>query len=281
LSVFTIVPVIRGYTMRSIIVAVLIAFSFVVIPSAAAGTIGIYADANGDSKCINGPVFDVYVVYTGTLAIQGMKFSMPFPYCADLLILSEDPVFPNTIGSALSGVEVAFGECLSGPIHVMTVRVFMLDLYEYCCAWWPEEVTVWDCNGNERYVSKAPVWLTTVQCGFTPPHSPVPEDSATNVPLTVDLEWDGRGFAGCDLGDALIYILYLGTDPDSLVMHWDVGPPYTAGELLPDTRYHWQVVGTTYNGGGPSPGPVWTFTTTDSVTPVNQNTWGRIKSLFR
>jgi hypothetical protein len=206
---------------------------------------------------------------------------MPFPYCANLSVISEEAVFPNTIGNALSGVTIGFGECLSGPIHVLTVQVIMLELYEYCCAWSPQDVIAWDCDENEVNVSTAPGWLTSVPCGFTPPHSPVPEDSATMVPLTVDLEWEGRGFTGCDLGDVLIYILHFGTDPDSLQMHWDVGPPYTISELLLGTQYYWQVVGTTYNGGGPSPGPLWTFTTTESLVPVEQDTWGSIKSLYR
>lgn len=268
--------------MRSILVAVVIALLLSVLPvTVAEGSLGIYADPNGDSKCVNGPVLDLYVVYTGALSIRGIEFKMPFPYCANLSIISEEPVFPNTIGNALSGVTVDFGECLSRPVHVFTVQVIMFELYEYCCAWGPQNVRAWDCDEDEKYVSTAPVWLTTVPCGFTPPHSPVPDDSATMVPLTVDLEWDGRGFTGCDLGDALIYILYLGTDPDSLQMHWDVGPPYTVSDLLPDTQYYWQVVGTTYNGGGPSPGPIWTFRTTDSLVPARHDTWGRIKSLFR
>lgn len=268
--------------MRSIFVTAMIAFSFTVVPlTTSAGTLGIYADPNGDSKCMNGPVVDLYIVYTGPLSIQGIEFSMPAPYCANLVVLSEEAVFPSTTGSALSGVSIAFGECLSGPVHVMTVTVFVFEFYEYCCAWWPQDVIAWDCDANETYVSTTPGWLTTVPCGFTPPHSPVPEDGATMVPLTVDLEWDGRGFTGCDLGDVLIYILYLGTDPDSLRMHWDVGPPYTVSGLLPATQYYWQVVGTTYNGGGPAPGPLWTFTTTDSLVPVRKDTWGRIKSLYR
>jgi hypothetical protein len=267
--------------MRPVFMAVVTALLFTIVPlTKALGGLGVYADPNGDSKCINGSVVDLYVVYTGSTPIQGVEFSMPFPSCADLTMISEDPVFPNTAGSVLSGVTVDFGECLSSPIHVMTVRVLVMQLYDYCCGWAPQDVIARDCDDNETYMSAETGWLTTIPCGFTPPHSPVPKDSATMVPLTVDLEWDGRGMTGCDLGDAFIYILYLGTHPDSLQMHWDVGPPYTISDLLPDTRYYWQVVGTTYNGGGPSPGPLWTFTTAPLV-PVEKDTWGRIKSLYR
>jgi hypothetical protein len=52
--------------MRSIRLVLVIAFSFTVVPlTTAVGTLGIYADPIGDSKCMNGLVIDLYVVYTG------------------------------------------------------------------------------------------------------------------------------------------------------------------------------------------------------------------------
>jgi len=82
------------------------------------------------------------------------------------------------------------------------------------------------------------------------------------------------------LGGVLVNILWFGTDPQELTSYWDVGPPYQMTGMLPNTRYYWYVVETTYTGEGPVQGPMWTFTTSEAPVPVESNTWGRIKSLY-
>jgi hypothetical protein len=250
-------------------------------PAVTSAGLGIYADPGGESMCLNGPVVDLYFVYTGITSIQEIQFSAPVPSCADLTILAEEPVFTNTTGNLGGGVAVDFGECLTPPIHVYTVTVLVTDVLTYCCQWQTQDVSGVDCEGSSTYLPSGSGWLTEEPCGFVAPHSPVPEDGATMVPLDVDLEWEGSGPPSCDLGWPLIYILYFGTNPDSLTMYWDTGPPHPMTGLQPATTYYWQAEATNYNGEGPYPGPLWSFETTDITVPVDLGTWGRIKSLYR
>jgi len=249
--------------------------------AAPAGTLGIYADTLAVSNYLTSMLFvDLHVVYTGDPSIQALQFTVATPTCNTIFGRFDIPV-STMIGASESGVMINLGACATSPVHVLTIRVLPYEIFEYCCAWLPVDIAVVDCDGNDvPFTAPAPGWLTEEPCEFVAPHSPWPADGAVNVPLTVDLDWESRGAPACDLGDALIHRLYFGTDPEALTTYWDVGPPFTVSGLLHGTRYYWQAVGTTYNGAGPYPGPLWTFTTKWPVA-AERTTWGRIKALYR
>lgn len=246
-----------------------------------AGTLGIYADTSAVSNCITRmAVVDLHVVYTGDPPIQAIQFTVPTPACNAIIGRFDVPV-ATTIGTSEAGVSVSLGGCHTAPVYVLTVRVLPSQVFEYCCAWLPEAVTAVDCNGDPvPFTSVLPGHLTDEPCAAVAPHSPAPADGAMGVPLAVPLDWESQGPAACGLGDAWIHILRFGTDPDALTEYFDVGPQFPLSGLTPLTQYYWQALGTTYNGAGPYPGPLWTFTTEGPVS-AEQTTWGRIKSLFR
>jgi len=270
-------------TRRSFLVFVPITLVLSVLPSAlTAGTLGLYADTVGDLRCLSGSasVVDVHVVYTGDPPIEAISFRLPTPSCTGIVGRVDMQPFV-TVGTSESGVRIALDGCYAGPVHVLTVRLFSVAPLAYCCAWLPEDVVVLDCDGAEvAFTASLSGFTTTASCAVVAPHSPVPADGAANVPLATELSWQSSGPAACDLGEAWIHVLYFGTDPEALAEYYDVGPPFPIGGLQPGTTYYWQAAGTTYNGAGPYPGPLWRFTTAAPVL-AEPSTWGRIKSLYR
>lgn len=122
--------------------AVTIAFLAVLVASSAfgqAGTIGIFADPNGTNPNLvdNGPgIYSVYVVHVDVSGSEGCQFSAPLPACYPGSFLSDGNVHDVVLGNSQDGVSVAYGQCLSGPIHVLTINVFNQGLTQQCCRWW-------------------------------------------------------------------------------------------------------------------------------------------------
>lgn len=96
------------------------------------------------------------------------------------------------------------------------------------------------------------------------PSGPNPPHMATSVPIAVDLLW-------APSADTTSYDVYFGTDPLALVLKGNVPTPVASnaligGPLALDTLYYWQIVAK--GPGGSTPGPVWQFRTTVTITPV-------------
>lgn len=88
------------------------------------------------------------------------------------------------------------------------------------------------------------------------PHSPVPIDGATDVPVTQTLSWQGG-----DPDSALVtYTVAFGTsDPPPIAASSLTDTQYHPGELEADTTYHWAI--TVTDGISVIVGPMWEFKT--------------------
>jgi len=191
----------------------------------------------------------------------------------------------NKVGDSETGVVVDFGECLSPPIHVLTLQFFCQgyeQLSRACCPWWFENLDAVSCGEAITWWGDFGSLTDGLSCHpFEAPHSPTPADSATGVPLTQLFYWSaGPEPVGCELGDVYVFMFSWGTGPENMTTLFDWGPgAYIPEGMLPNTRYYWQVASSSYNGAGPYWGPLWTFTTW-GATPVETSTWGRIKALY-
>ncbi len=93
---------------------------------AQAGIISIFGDVAGNSCNLvdtNNPnnFFLVHMVTPGATAIQ---FQAALPACYQGIWLSDQKPYPVTVGDSQTGVSVAYGSCVSAPIHVLTVVAF-------------------------------------------------------------------------------------------------------------------------------------------------------------
>lgn len=74
-----------------------------------------------------------YVVHTLSPGALASQFMVPLPACFPGSWLSDDQPFATTIGDSQNGVVIAYGSCLSGTIHVLTINVFATDVPPNCC----------------------------------------------------------------------------------------------------------------------------------------------------
>jgi hypothetical protein len=95
------------------------------------------ADENGVNlfiEDVDGTISIHVVVSWSTSPLAGVQFSAPVPECfTGASWISDTPVTPMTIGDSQAGVMVAFGQCQSAPIHVLTVNVLAQGRTESCC----------------------------------------------------------------------------------------------------------------------------------------------------
>jgi hypothetical protein len=89
------------------------------------------------------------------------------------------------------------------------------------------------------------------------PDSPSPGDGATGVDTGSTLTWAAAGATSYDVSFDTV-------DPPSTVSAGQSAAAYTPAGLATNTTYYWQIVA--YNDAGPTPGPVWSFTTADGGT---------------
>jgi hypothetical protein len=105
----------------------------------AAGTIGVFSDpqASGCNLFDQGPgLMTAYIVHVLTAGASASQFAAPVPSCmTGVSYLGESTVFPVTIGTTQRGVSIGYGACLSGTIHLLTVRFFGQGLTEPCCVY--------------------------------------------------------------------------------------------------------------------------------------------------
>jgi hypothetical protein len=96
------------------------------------------------------------VVHVSATNVAACMFSAPVPACFTGTWLSDTPQYPVTLGDSQNGISVGYGECLSSPIHVMTINFFCQGTSSNCCYYkiFPHpdvesgEVEVADCFGN-------------------------------------------------------------------------------------------------------------------------------------
>jgi len=75
-----------------------------------------------------------YVVHVLTAGATASQFAAPVPSCmTGAAYLGDSSPFGVVIGNSQTGVSIGYGGCLSGPIHLMTVRLFVQGLSEPCC----------------------------------------------------------------------------------------------------------------------------------------------------
>lgn len=269
---------------RCPLTCILVALTFA-SPLAASTEISIYSDPAGDVMCVSAPVagawVEAHVVVKGGESLSAVSFRMVIPPV--LLLAEEIAVFPGTVGSATTGVTVAFGTCLTLPVDVLTLRFLVTPLWDdsqQCAFAWIDQATASDCDSQGIPANGGVTRIVRGPCEIIGPSDPSPVDHAHDVPVDVLLEWTAEPASGCALGELLYFSLYFGTDPDPpLVLQMSASPPLDPGDLQPGTQYYWRVLATQI-GSSPRVGPVWTFRTTQPVAS-RTSTWGRIKALYR
>ncbi|MBN2791581.1 MAG: DUF1566 domain-containing protein [Desulfuromonadales bacterium] len=96
-----------------------------------------------------------------------------------------------------------------------------------------------------------------------------PADGNLEIAIETDLSWTGA--EDPDPGDTITYNVFFGLDnpPTTLVSNDQPGLSYDPGTLEYSTTYYWKVVAKD-NHGAEIEGPVWSFSTTDDHSLVNQ-----------
>ena len=119
-----------------------LAFGLVLCASLAfaqVGSIGLFADTGGTvCNIVEGPVgvpttiFAVHVLTGGAIASE---WAAPVPACYGGTYMNDTAVFGVTIGNSQTGVEIGYGMCLVGPIHVLTLNLQNQANTPACCLW--------------------------------------------------------------------------------------------------------------------------------------------------
>lgn len=119
------------------------------------GNIGIYADAAGTDRTIvdNGGTVTVYVVHKIEEGGTASAFTVRAPI--GWTLAGEVSQYPIVIGSVESGISVAYGNCLTGSIHLTTLTYYApgntpsgsnFEVLPH--PQWPDNIRVVDCNAT-------------------------------------------------------------------------------------------------------------------------------------
>jgi len=86
-----------------------------------AGSFGVYADDAGASRDIvnSGGLVTVYVVHKNSVGVTASAFKVNAP--DGWTLVGTNAQFPVVIGSADVAIDIAYGECLTGNIHLLTL----------------------------------------------------------------------------------------------------------------------------------------------------------------
>jgi hypothetical protein len=118
-----------------------------------AGSIGVYADIEGTDRNLTdtGGTVTLYVVHKVEDGGTASAFTIEAP--EGWALISEISPYPLTIGNITAGISIAYGQCLSEAIHIMTLTyrspgdsqpgsVFEVKPHPH----WPDNITVVDCD---------------------------------------------------------------------------------------------------------------------------------------
>jgi hypothetical protein len=126
------------------------------ITESQAGTIGVYADADGMIGSVRdaaGQQMAVYVVHKVEDGVTGSTFRVQAP--SGWSLVSAEPMFAVTIGDVEDGVSIGYGRCAAGAIHLMTLTYRVPDATPAGEMFrvlphtlWPNAIQVVDCDNN-------------------------------------------------------------------------------------------------------------------------------------
>jgi hypothetical protein len=214
-----------------------------------------------------GPVVTVYVLAKYTSGVTGFYFEAPVPASSGLQHFTDQSPYV-LIGNSQSGVSVGLGQCMTGSFVVMTMLFYYSSPGE-ACTFYPKPAGAYytDCNFAEHSINTGGVMLNSDgTCGQA--KNVAPADGAADVPLTTSLSWI-PGFS-CDWNETYVFF---GKSANPPMISMGAENPFPVGPLQPGTKYYWKIA-------DPGSGPVWSFTTTNSVA-TRPSTWGAIKALYR
>ena len=117
------------------------------------GSIGVYgsADATSSRAVVQDDYLTVYVVHVVEDGATASNFRIEAP--AGWTLESAVSPFEATIGDINEGISIAYGDCMRGPIHLMTLTYQALDDTQYSGTFrvlahtqWPNGIQVANCN---------------------------------------------------------------------------------------------------------------------------------------
>ena len=97
------------------------------------GNIAVYADINAlscDLTDIAVTVCDYYVIHMLTPGVTASQFKIDTNHQGTYL--GEFSPFPTVIGDSRNGITIAYGQCLTGPIHILTMTYLCQGLTPPC-----------------------------------------------------------------------------------------------------------------------------------------------------
>jgi len=104
--------------------------------AAATEAVGVFADQAGTDCGLQDRVIGAcsfYVVHVNAVDRTGVEFWPQLPGCADWIYIGVRSTMPVYTGRIDYGFSVAYGQPLSGNIHVMTLDFFCQGLSSICC----------------------------------------------------------------------------------------------------------------------------------------------------
>lgn len=249
----------------------------------------------GPCNYVDHPFPDNFYFFTYTMEgyfvfdqpTSGVRFALPDQPILELAcpgVAQGSPTFhyPAT-GDPNYSVEVDFGGCLTGVVHVFT-RTISIDKDCVVGGIFGPRTPVSDpislgCDGVERIVSD-------LSACTAPPTNLVPADGATDVSINPTMTCDWAYPQHCAEGIGLVtFTAYVGTDPDNLAFAgWQDYNEVQVGPLLPNTTYYWRM--RVYDDYWLCPGneyawsPLMSFTTAAPV-PTETKSWGKLKADYR
>jgi hypothetical protein len=219
---------------------------------------------------------------------SSVRFAVPDEYVTDR-------VCPGAIQTALSfnypwsgdpavAVEVNFGGCVTGVVHVFTRSVQINDDCPLGSIFGPRyptplAPTSTGCDAVERIVED-------VAMCTAPPTNLMPADGATDISINPTMTCAWASPTHCPEGIGLtVFSVFLGTDPDNLEFAgWQDYGEVIVGPLQPYTTYYWRMrVVDDYwlcPGSEVAWSPIMSFTTAAPIA-TEERSWGSVKADYR
>jgi hypothetical protein len=246
------------------------------------------------------------VIVKNTVPFEKVRFRAPIPPCSGLAFGGDIVTDGTATGDSQSGIEITRSSCTSGPgdIEVLQIIYAVVGPPTGTCQWsiepYPGDAMaeVIDCDGYTGWADGNGAGIINGDCGligennFIGPYRPVPVDGAGGVAVNALLEWTGPANT-LWLADHPFDVPIPGHnhfDDDVVYSTGAAGttpPPYDPGPLAPNTTYYWRgahfcFASCPHGGEGFSPNwdTGWTFTM-EGALPAEEESWGRIKALYR